>query len=68
MRNDKFTDRFTLERIGHRLQQFMLGGDDSGDNIPSKRGVTKSPFDAKYRKHRKMRMRMQKESRRINRR
>jgi hypothetical protein len=67
---DKHSDRFVLSNITAKLKSILAGerpGIDEITNVPSKRGATKPPFDAKYRAKRKIRMRMQKQSRRINR-
>ncbi len=65
----KEQDEGMLERITARLQAGLAGGDgDETYNVPTKRGATKRPFNKSYRAWRRMRMRMQKKSRRINRR
>jgi hypothetical protein len=61
-------DLFSLDRLKRRMAFLskILDAPDE-EEVTSRRGATKSPFDEKYRKRRKIRMRMQKQSRRINR-
>lgn len=63
-------DQFLLQRFNARLRAIYDGAlaGESVNDTPTKRGFTKSPFNRKYREHRKMRVKMAKRSRRINRR
>ena len=57
-----------LDRIVNRLRYLVAAGDaDDTVVVGTERPPTKTPFDAKYRKRRKIRLAMTKASRRINR-
>jgi hypothetical protein len=62
-------DKFALNNITRKLKGIFAGVIPGVDDFEktTKRGATKRPFDAAYRAKRKVRMRMQKRSRRINR-
>ena len=57
-----------LDKIVNRLRYLVASGEiEDTTEVGTERPPTKTPFDAKYRKRRKIRLAMTKASRRINR-